>query len=156
MEEYTKYPGWKIWKERQREATVSGRPSELSYRCYDLSSCLFPLVFSVSPFFPFALGALGGFIVLIRHWFFSLLFFWSSFVHFFHFGWWYLSYCQASGLAHVFVRIRGSGDKWHRVFMPWFWLALVEEVDVWVRVVWPSSPFWTPCLISMQHSGRCV
>lgn len=154
--ERPKYPGWKIWKERQREAAVSGWPSELSYRCYDLSSCLFPLVFSVSPFLPFALGALGGFIILISHRFFSLLFFALHLFIFFWFGWWYLSYCQASGLAHMFVCIRASVDKWRRVFMPWFWSALVGEVDVWVRLVWPSSPYWTPSLISMQHSGRVV
>lgn len=87
--------------------------------------------------------------------FFSL-FFYSSFLHFFPFGWWYLSYCQAGGLEHVFVCIRASGDKWRRVFTPWFWSALVEEVAAWVRVVWPRSPYWTPSLINMQHSGRFV
>lgn len=138
-----------ISEERGRAGThVSGWPAELSYRCYDLSSCLFPLVFSASRF-PFALGALGDFIVLFS-------FFYSSFLHFFPFGWWYLSYCQAGGLEHVFVCIRASGDKWRRVFTPWFWSALVEEVAAWVRVVWPRSPYWTPSLINMQHSGRFV
>lgn len=85
-------------KNLKREAEggpVSGRPSELSYRCYDLSSCLFPLVFSVSPFFPFALGALGGFIVLIRHWFFSLLFFLVFICSFFSF--WVVIFVILSG-----------------------------------------------------------
>lgn len=67
-----------ISEERGSERThVSGWPAELSYRCYDLSCCLFPLVFSASRF-PFALGALGDFIVLF---FFSLHFF-----IFFHLG----------------------------------------------------------------------
>lgn len=30
--------------------------------------------------------------------------------------------------------------KWCKVFMPRFWLALVEEVDSWVRVVWHRCP----------------
>lgn len=63
-----------ISEERGRERThVSGLPAELSYRCYDLSSCLFPLVFSVSRF-PFALGALGDFIVLFSLFFISSFF----------------------------------------------------------------------------------
>lgn len=68
-----KYPGWNIWRERKRENThISGWPPELSYWCYDLSSCLFLLVFSVSRF-PFASGALWDFIVLFS--FFILRFF---------------------------------------------------------------------------------
>lgn len=144
----TKYPGWNIWREGQRENARLWLA-----RWIELQMLWFVILSFSSRFFrvsfPFRLGGFGGF-------YRSFLFFYPSFLHFFPFGWWYLSYCQAGGSEHVFVCIRVSGDKWHRVFMPWFWSALVEEVDAWVRVVWPRSPYWTPSLINMQHSGRFV
>lgn len=59
--------------------------------------------------------------------------------------------------ARVCVCVDCGGAKWCKVFMPWFWLALVGEVDAGVRVVWRGclvARCCTPSLINMQHGGR--
>lgn len=88
-------------RERQREKemkkAVSGRASELSYSCYDLSSLK---SFSFSSFsflvcspFSFTLRALGGFYLSNEP---LILFFFFVVTSFVLDGRQYLSYCQAS------------------------------------------------------------
>lgn len=128
------------------KTAVSGCASELSYSCYDLSSLK---SFSRSSFsflvFPHSLSPSGlweVFIFLMSRWFFSFFFFVTSFVLD---GRQYLSYCQVNVCiqwARVSVFVDCGGAKWCKVFTPWFWLALVAEVDAGVRVVWHNGPGW--------------
>lgn len=96
------------------------------------------------------------FIFLMSRWFFFFFFF-LSLPHSF---WMEGNICHTVKLvfaSNVCVCVDCGGAKWCKVFMPWFWLALVGEVDAGVRVVWCGCPVarcCTPSLINMQHGGR--
>lgn len=137
---------------------ISSRASELSYSCYDLLSLksfsLSSFSFLVSAPFSFTLRALGGFYLSNEP---LILFFCHYLIRS---GWKAIFVILSSRFLYqacVSVCVDCSKTKWCKVFMPWFLLALVVEVDAGVKVVWHGgarSPSCTPSLINMQHGGR--
>lgn len=142
----------KRWREREKEMkkAVSNRASELSYSCYDLSSLksflslLFHFLFPPSSLSPSGLWEV--FIFLMSRWF-SILFFFCRYL--IRSGWKAIFVILSSRCSHlacvcvsayVSACVDCGGAKWYKVFTPWFWLALVEEVDTGVRVVWHNGP----------------
>lgn len=95
------------------------------------------------------------FIFLMSRWFFFFFFFCPYLIRS---GWKAIFVILSSWCLHLTcVCVDCGGAKWCKVFMPWFWLALVGEVDAGVRVVWCGCPVarcCTPSLINMQHGGR--
>lgn len=94
-------------RERQREMkkAVSGRASELSYSCYDLSSLksfsLSSFSFLVSAPFPFTLRASGGFYLSNEPLILSFFFFCSYLIRS---GWKAIFVILSSWRLHLYVR----------------------------------------------------
>lgn len=106
-------------RERQREMkkAVSGRASELSYSCYDLSSLksfsLSSFSFLVSAPFPFTLRASGGFYLSNEPLILSFFFF----LFLPHSFWMEGNICHTVKLAFASVCADHGGAKWCKVFM---------------------------------------
>ena len=133
----------KRWSERGRERwrklSLAGPPNWVTAVMICRLSRRFPSLLFHFLFPPPSLSPSGlreVFIFLMSRWFF-LSFFFLFLPHSF---WMEGNICHTVKLAFASVCVDHGGAKWCKVFMRWFWAALVEEVDAGVRVVWHGGP----------------